>query len=195
MPGYLKVKNWEEHQHYKDRSPPWIKLQRRLLDDYEFSCLQDASKAHLILIWLLASQNEGRIPNDPLFIRNKLGLEKVPDLESLINQGFLIMEHDASTTLADCKQNARLEEKRREEKKGFDLPDWIPTDLWGHFEEMRKKKKKPLTDRARTLAVTELSKLREQGHDVSACIDAAVFNSWQSFYPPKNSVEKVSVDL
>ena len=52
--NYLRVKNWEKFQHYKDRTPPWIKLYRDLLNDYEFSCLQDASKAHLMLIWLLA---------------------------------------------------------------------------------------------------------------------------------------------
>lgn len=196
MSRYLTVKNWEEFQHYKDRCPPWIKLHRSLLDDYDFSRLHDASKAHLLMIWLLASQQNGRIPNDPVFLKNKLGLEKSPDLEMLINQGFLCVEQDASNPLAESKQNARLEEKRREEKKGFDLPEWIPNELWGHYEEMRKKKKKPLTDRARVLAVTELSKLREAGHDVSECIDAAVFNSWQTFYPPKNSQPNaMKVDL
>jgi hypothetical protein len=59
---YLRVKNWAEFQHYKDRNPPWIKLHRALLDDYEFARLPDASKAHLVLIWLLASQSDGRIP-------------------------------------------------------------------------------------------------------------------------------------
>jgi hypothetical protein len=57
--NYLRVKNWTEFQHYKDRNPPWIKLHRTLLDDYEFSRLQDASKAHLMLIWLFASQKDG----------------------------------------------------------------------------------------------------------------------------------------
>jgi DNA-binding NarL/FixJ family response regulator len=33
--GY-SVKNFERFQHYKDRSPPWIKLYNELLDDYEF---------------------------------------------------------------------------------------------------------------------------------------------------------------
>lgn len=116
MSRYLTVKNWEEFQHYKDRCPPWIKLHRSLLDDYDFSRLHDASKAHLLMIWLLASQQNGRVPNDPIFLRNKLGLEKAPDLEMLINQGFLCVEQDAINPLAEGKQNARLEEKRRGEK-------------------------------------------------------------------------------
>ena len=58
---FFNVKNWDGLQHYKDRAPPWIKLYNHLLDDYEFACLQDASKLHLMLIWLLASRNSNRL--------------------------------------------------------------------------------------------------------------------------------------
>ena len=110
--AYLKIKNWSEFQHYKDRNPPWIKLHRTLLDDYEFSRLQDASKAHLMLIWLFASQKNGAIPNDPEFLKDKLGLQRAPDLNLFVKQGLLIPEQDASSELAERKQNAPLEEKR-----------------------------------------------------------------------------------
>ena len=69
---YLKVKNWEQFQHYKDRSPPWIKLHRDLLRDYNFNCLQDASKLQLMLIWLLASQMDNKIPADAEYIKQQL---------------------------------------------------------------------------------------------------------------------------
>lgn len=42
--GFLRVKNFDRFQHYKDRTPPWIKLYNDLLDDYDFSCLPDAEK-------------------------------------------------------------------------------------------------------------------------------------------------------
>lgn len=115
--NYLRVKNWTKFQHYKDRQPPWIKLHRSLFDDYEFSCLQDASKLHLILIWLFASQNDGKIPEDANFLQRKLGLNKPPDLKPLIIHGFLIPEHVDSKALAEGKQDAsNLHlEKRREE--------------------------------------------------------------------------------
>lgn len=113
---YLKVKNWEEFQHYKYRTPPWIKLHRALLDDYEFARLQDASKAHLMLIWLFASQKSGIIPNDPGFLKKKLGLEKEPNLNLFIDHGLLLPEQDASNAIADSKQSAPLVEKSREEK-------------------------------------------------------------------------------
>jgi hypothetical protein len=100
---FLYVKNWDEFQHYKDRSPPWIKLHRDLLRDYNFLCLQDASKLHLMLIWLLASQMDNKIPADEKFIRNQIGVKEKIDFNELIEKGFLI---DASNALAKCKQTA-----------------------------------------------------------------------------------------
>ena len=104
--GTLSVKNFERYQHYKDRTPPWIKLYNDVLDDYEFGRLQDASKAHLILIWLLASRTNNEIPNDAEWISRKIGATDKVDLRGLVRAGFLIenqllpdMEHDASKAL------------------------------------------------------------------------------------------------
>lgn len=107
---YLKIKNWDSFQHYKDRNPPWIKLHRALLDDYEFASLEDAVKGQLMLMWLFASQNEGRIPHDAKFLERKLGLTEKCRLDELIRNGFLIPEQpassDASNELASSKQDA-----------------------------------------------------------------------------------------
>lgn len=114
---YLRVKNWENFQHYKDRSPPWIKLHRDLLRDYEFRCLQDASKLHLMLIWLLASQMDNKIPSDVDFIKEQIGVKGNIDFKELIDKGFLV---DDSKTLAVCKQVAIVEtetETETEEEK------------------------------------------------------------------------------
>ena len=108
--NYLKVKNWDSFQHYKDRNPPWIKLHRALLDDYEFASLEDAVKGQLMLMWLFASQNEGKIPHDAKFLERKLGLTEKCRLDELIRNGFLIPEQpdsaDASNAIAGSKQVA-----------------------------------------------------------------------------------------
>jgi len=116
---YLTIKNWKNHQHYKDRDPPWIKLHRSLLNDYTFLRLQDASKLHLILIWLFASQSGGRIPNDTKFIQQRIGCSSPPNLKVLIESGFLIVEQDASKTLADCKQSAMPETETETETEAY----------------------------------------------------------------------------
>lgn len=109
--NWLTVKNWAEFQHYADRNPTWIKLHRSLVDDYEFCALPDHAKGHLVLIWLFASQQGGRVPADPQFLTKKLGLNRAVDLDQLIAAGFLISDgkQDASEKLA-------LGEKRREQK-------------------------------------------------------------------------------
>lgn len=106
---YLTIKNWEKHQHYKDRNPPWIKLHREILDDYEMSCLQDASKLHLILIWVLSSQLNNRIPNDAEWVAKKIGATSKVNLKELIDKGFLVVEQSASNALAKCSPERETE--------------------------------------------------------------------------------------
>jgi len=140
--NYYSVKNWETFQHYKDRSPPWIKLHRDLLRDYDFSCLQDASKLQLMLLWLLASQLDNKIPTDPAWITRQLGLSEPINLKPLIDNGFILLVQDASKALADCKQSAiveteaeaykqeaeREQKTRKPKKTGKRLPkNWQPS--------------------------------------------------------------------
>jgi hypothetical protein len=189
MTSYLYVKNWENYQHYKHRSPPWIKLHRDLLNDYNFLCLQDASKLHLMLIWLLASQMENRIPADPDFIRQRIGIKEKPNLKELIDKGFLV---DASNALASCKQVAITEtetetETDKKPQPVFVLPDWIPPDLWDEHQAIRRKLKAQNTDKAKWLLVARLEQFSIKGHDVRAIMEASIENSWKSFFEPKGS--------
>jgi hypothetical protein len=121
MKQTLSVKNWDEFQHYKDRNPPWIKLHNTLLEDYDFESLQDASKGHLLCIWMLASRTGNKIPYDANWIGRKIGASDPVDLDGLVGAGFLVVnqqvqeaERDASKPLADCKQSAIPEERRGE---------------------------------------------------------------------------------
>lgn len=109
--GYIEVVGWADFQHYKDRDPPWIKLHRKLLDNYGWACLQDASKAHLVGIWLLAARHHNRLPADPEWIRQRIGANDTVNLQALMDAGFI----SASTPLADCKQSATLEREAEAE--------------------------------------------------------------------------------
>jgi len=103
------VTNFERFQHYKDRSPPWIKLYNELLDNYEFACLQDASKAHLIAIWLLASRSSNRLPYDSEWIERRVSANSKVDLDELLEAGFIELEQLCSSLLAERKQPASPE--------------------------------------------------------------------------------------
>lgn len=121
----FKVKNFESFQHYKDRAPPWIKLYNELLDDYEFGQLPDASKMHLVAIWLLASRSENKIPYDAGWVSKRINATESVDLALLADKGFILLdqplhgtEHVASKPIAECLSREREEgEKRREERE------------------------------------------------------------------------------
>lgn len=105
-----KIKNWGEFQHYKDRSPPWIKLHRSFLDNYEFACLPLASKALAPLLWLLAAESsDGSVRIDPEWLAFRLRwpvADVVAGLKPLCDGGFIEVASDA---LAGRLQEACLE--------------------------------------------------------------------------------------
>jgi hypothetical protein len=59
----FRVKAWNKFQHFKDRRPPWIKLYRDLLEDMDWHELDGDSAKALIGIWLIASENDGNLPD------------------------------------------------------------------------------------------------------------------------------------
>src|SRR5690348_2585117 len=63
------------------------------------------------------------------------------------------------------------------------LPDWLPSEAWQGYIDMRKKIKRPMTDRAIQLAINTLDKMRQQGQDVAAVLDQSTLNSWQGLFP------------
>jgi hypothetical protein len=94
----FSVKNFEKFQHYKDRAPPWIKLYNELLDDYAFGALPDASKFHLVAIWLLASRSENKIPYDAAWVAKRINAGTEVDLDALVSAGFLLLDQGLHTT-------------------------------------------------------------------------------------------------
>jgi hypothetical protein len=117
----ITPKNWADFQHYKDRNPPWIKLHKGLLDNYEYHRLPVASKAIAPLLWLLASETkEGHIDADLANLAFRLRMSE-GDIEKaikpLVNGGFFIVVQAASTSLADCKQDAKPETETEREKR------------------------------------------------------------------------------
>ncbi len=203
----IRPKNWHDFQHYKNRAPIWIKLHRRLLDDYEFHCLPLASRALAPMLWLLASEYEnGDIPGDTRAIafRLHITLQELSDaFQPLVDAGFFeVVGADASKTLASGKHVA-MPEKRREqvtsnktetEKKkrappraGFDeVPDWVPSQAWHSFVDMRRALRAPLTGHGARLAVEKLLKLRDEGHDPTAVLEQSTMHSWKGLFEVKH---------
>jgi hypothetical protein len=117
--GILRVKKWNEFQHYKGRNPPWIKLHKSFLDNAKFQRLPVDSRALAPMIWLLASESkDGTVDYDLADIGFRLRMS-VLELEAaivpLISGGFLEMERDASAVIAESKPDAMPETEAERE--------------------------------------------------------------------------------
>ncbi|URK87750.1 hypothetical protein LP421_07895 [Rhizobium sp. RCAM05350] len=115
----LKVKNWEQFQHYKDRNPPWIKLHFALLASEDWVTLDDASKLLAVVCMLIASRNNGMVPNNPAYLKRVAYLNKAPNLKPLIECGFLeeplavdsTLQADDSALQADARPETETDKK------------------------------------------------------------------------------------
>jgi len=124
MSEMLAVANWEKYQHYKDRNPPWIKLHFSLLTSRDWVMMSDASRVLAIACMLIASRNDGKVPNDPEYIKRVAYLSSLPKLKPLIDSGFLIRDSaylaDDSTMQAEFRPESETEtetEKRQRQRK------------------------------------------------------------------------------
>lgn len=121
---FFEVVNLEKFQHYKNRCPPWIKLYRSVLTDYEFTSLPDDAKAHLMLIWVLASETGNSLPWDANWLGKRINCASI-DLQLLHDCGFIkkrsgrkpLAKHeiDASNSLAPEEERQRRDRDRGEE--------------------------------------------------------------------------------
>lgn len=111
MTPYLRVKNWDKFQHYKnkDEHVPWIKLHTRLLSDYEWMQETPSNQIALIKIWLLAASLGNKLPNDAVWLRKRISARTL-DLDHLISRGWLEPVYSDSSP--------RREEVLREEEPG-----------------------------------------------------------------------------
>lgn len=117
MPRIIRMVNWHQYQHYKDRNPTWIKSYTRLIDgdSIEFSRLTDSQKWQMHAITMLASRHNNSIPCDPQWISERLHFSSRLDLKALEATGMLEIVELASRPLADCEQDALIEKRREEE--------------------------------------------------------------------------------
>ena len=64
--------------------------------------------------------------------------------------------------------------------------EWIDTDSWRAFVDMRRRIKAPLTPYAEKLICRELVKLKSAGHDPQACLDQSIMLGWRDVFPVRD---------
>jgi hypothetical protein len=119
------IKGWNKFQHFKDRRPPWVKLYRDLLDDIEWHELDGDCAKTLISLWLIASENEGQLPETrKLAFRLRMS-EKV--LTGIIGQLKHWLSVVDDTLISDCHQDDAPEtETETETETEINCPEKVP---------------------------------------------------------------------
>lgn len=104
----IKVRNWSRWQTYRsDRGmPPWIKLHRCLLRNIDWITLTDEQRGQLVSIWILAADDDGRVPADAEALKSICRMTNTPDLNLLRDKGFL--DFDASVTPTRRQDDANV---------------------------------------------------------------------------------------
>ena len=82
---------------------------------------------------------------------------------------------DSSLSLANAREAKKQEV--------FKIPPFINPEIWKDFEAMRKRIRKPMSERAKKLIVSKLQSLGED--KANEILDQSIVNCWQDVYPLK----------
>lgn len=195
-----RIPEWSSFQSYKDRSPPWIRLHKRLLDNYKFHSMTAEARALLPMLWLIASEDENpvtgllRIGYEEIAFRLRMDKKIVKTtISELVACGFLIDETEqknetettsyetVTKTLRNCHSETETEtetEYTPARGKKITKPDDVSDQTWKDFTEHRKAKRAKVTQ-------TALDGIRREADKAGWLMDDALkeicVRGWQGF--------------
>jgi hypothetical protein len=116
MTGFLAVTNWQRYQHYKDRSPTWIKLHVEMLHNEKLKALPLSTRLLWIEMLLLAANFQNAVPNSPELIGNLAGIppEECREGIQLLLKGRWLREKKtrrSASSIASLEVRSKSKEK------------------------------------------------------------------------------------
>jgi len=111
----MQIRNWKKFQHFKDRKPPWVKLYRDILDDLDWHELDATASKVLVMCWLIASEDDGRLPPvKTLAFRLRMSEKQTNDC---LNKLSHWLEQDDISVISERYQSDSLETETETEKE------------------------------------------------------------------------------
>jgi len=169
----MRIKNWTKFQHFKDRRPPWVKLYRDILDDLEWHELDPLAAKVLVMLWLIASENEGRIPDNKT-LAFRLRLTELKTKEIIIKLSHWLEQDDINkissgyqVDLPERETETELETETKKEKNATSVacPPDVDQQIWDDWKQLRKAKKAPVTETVVNSARKEAAKANMEFSD------------------------------
>jgi hypothetical protein len=130
-----------------------VKLYRDILDDLEWHELDPLAAKVLVMLWLIASENDGRIPDNKT-LAFRLRLTELKTKEIIIKLSHWL-EHDDINSISEQYQCDRPEretetetkkETKREIATVVACPPDVDQQIWDDWKQLRKAKKAPVTE-------------------------------------------------
>lgn len=176
------IKNWNKFQHFKDRRPPWIKLYRDLLDDLEWHQLDPLAAKVLVMLWLIASESDGNLPEIKILAFRLRMSEK--DVAQSVSKLSHWLDQDDIKAISqryqdDLPETETETETKKEKKENIAIaPLSVDKSVWEDFLKIRKAKRAPMTATALEAIKREAEKA---GWPLNDAIRECVTRGWQGF--------------
>lgn len=160
----LRIKDWQKFQHFKDRTPPWVKLYRDILDDPDWHELDGESAKVLTMLWLIASEDDthtGTLP-EVRKLAFRLRIKESQLKQILVRLHHWLIQDDIETISTGYRSDAPERETEREteeegetEKKpraartpptpAQPCPPDVDAQVWTDWLSLRRGKKAAVT--------------------------------------------------
>ena len=174
----MRIKNRDRFQHFKDRKPIWIKLYRDLLDDLNWHELDPKSAKALVMIWLIASEDLGILPETKtLAFRLRMSEKETKEVVTRLSSW---LEQDDINAISEGYQDDMPEKRREktEKEKEIEAPEGVSQQVWDSFVKQRKTKKAQVTD----LVINGIKKEADKaGWTMDMALNEIVVRNWVSF--------------
>ena len=180
----MKIKNWSKFQHFKDRKPPWVKLYRDVLDDIEWYELDPLASKVLVMCWLIASEDEGRLPaSKTLAFRLRMSEKQTIDCLNKLSHwlewddiGVISERYQVDSLETETETEAETEAKKKATVVA--TPVGVSYSVWRDFVKHRKAKKAQVTQTVIDGIQREADKA---GWSLEAALRECITRNWQSF--------------
>jgi hypothetical protein len=181
----MRIKNWTKFQHFKDRRPPWVKLYRDILDDLEWHELDPLAAKVLVMLWLIASEDDGRIPDTKtLAFRLRLTEVKTKEIVSklshwleqddinVISSGYQL---DSTETETETERETEVEKEKETKAKA---PEGVSLEVWDSFVKQRKASRAVIT----TTVIKSIQKEADKaGWTLEQALAECAARGWRGF--------------
>ena len=168
-------------------------MYRDLLDDLNWHELDPKSAKALVMIWLIASEDLGILPETKtLAFRLRMSEKETKEVVTRLSSW---LEQDDINAISEGYQDD-MPEKRREEtkkEKEIEAPEGVSQQVWDSFVKQRKTKKAQVTD----LVINGIKKEADKaGWTMDMALNEIIVRNWVSFKAewvakPENKADQV----